>query len=133
MLVHFRKENFMKTKKLYKSNDDVSSVESLTVCVDDAAKMIGVCPRTVRKLTQSGDLPVIRIGNRVLYSRADLIKFVQQSSVRAVRGQGEQVGFTPSTVYPTLFNPIEWVIQRHEFESDIIRWNNPMLTVGRGR
>ena len=98
--------------KIFLNDDAVSSVEPLTVNIDDAAKMIGVCPRTVRKLTQNGDLPVIRIGNRVLYSRADIIEFVQQSSVREARGQNEQVGSTPGTIYSAVYNPIEWVIQR---------------------
>jgi len=60
--------------------EDVLSVEPLTVSVKEAAKMLGVCERTVRTLTKNGVLPVIRIASRVLYSREDLIEFVRQRS-----------------------------------------------------
>jgi excisionase family DNA binding protein len=60
--------------------ENVLSVEPLTVSVKEAAKMLGVCERTVRTLTKSGVLPVIRIASRVLYSREDLIAFVWQGS-----------------------------------------------------
>jgi len=60
--------------------ENVVSVETLTVSVKEAAKMLGVCERTVRTLTKSGVLPVIRLASRVLYSREDLIEFVRQGS-----------------------------------------------------
>jgi excisionase family DNA binding protein len=66
-------------KKLF-LNDDVSSVEPLTVDVRTAAKMLNVCERTIRNLTKNGVLPVIRIAGRVLYSREALIEFVRQGS-----------------------------------------------------
>jgi len=60
--------------------ENVVSVETLTVSVKEAARMLGVCERTVRTLTKSGVLPVIRVASRVLYSREDLIEFVRQGS-----------------------------------------------------
>ena len=60
--------------------EDVLAVEPLTVSVKEAAVMLGVCERTIRTLTKSGELPVIRIASRVLYSREDLIDFVRQRS-----------------------------------------------------
>jgi len=60
--------------------ENVLSVEPLTVNVKEAAKMLGVCERTVRMLTKNGVLPVIRIASRVLYSREGLIEFVRQRS-----------------------------------------------------
>jgi len=63
---------------MFREND--LSVEPLTVSVKEAAVMLGVCERTVRTLTKSGELPVIRIASRVLYSREDLIDFVRQRS-----------------------------------------------------
>ena len=60
--------------------ENVVSVEPLTVSVKEAARMLGVCERTVRTLTKSGVLPVIRVASRVLYSREDLIEFVRQGS-----------------------------------------------------
>ena len=58
-------------------NDDVSAVESLVVGVNEAAKMLGVCSKTVSNLTKRGELPVIRIAGCVRYSREDLIEFVR--------------------------------------------------------
>ena len=60
------------------------AVESLTVNAGGAAKMLGVCERTVRNLTKQGVLPVIRIASRVLYSIEDLTEFVRQRSKREI-------------------------------------------------
>ena len=60
--------------------ENVLSVEPLTVNVKEAARMLGVCERTIRNLTKLGELPVIRIASRVLYSREDLIEFIRQRS-----------------------------------------------------
>ena len=60
------------------------SVEPLTVNVAGAAKLLGVCERTVRTLTKQGVLPVIRIASRVLYSIEDLTEFVRQQSKKEV-------------------------------------------------
>ena len=68
------------TNERFMFREDVLSVEPLTVSVKEAAKMLGVCERTVRTLTKNGVLPVIRIASRVLYSREDLIEFVRQRS-----------------------------------------------------
>jgi len=76
-------------KKLF-LNDDVSSVESLTVDVRTAAKMLNVCERTIRNLTKRGELPVIRIVGCVRYSVDDLKEFVRQRSRR------EKVDCSPS-------------------------------------
>ena len=70
--------------------ENVVAVEALLVDVRMAAKMLGVCERTVRNLTKRGELPVIRIAGCVRYSREALIEFVQQQSRR------ESTGFTPS-------------------------------------
>ena len=60
--------------------NDVLSVEPLVVSVKEAARMLGVCERTVRTLTRDGVLPVVRIASRVLYSREALIEFIRQGS-----------------------------------------------------
>ena len=74
--------------------DGGMSVEPLLVDVKEVARLLSICERTVRTLTKGGELPVVKIGSRVLYSRADLIQFIQQRSVREVRGQSEQVAST---------------------------------------
>ena len=58
----------------------VSAVNSLTVSTEEAADLLGVCPRTVRNLTRRGELPVIKIAGCVRYSRECLIDFVRQGS-----------------------------------------------------
>jgi len=70
--------------------NDCLSVEPLTVNIRTAAKMLGICERTIRNLTKSGELPVIRIASRVLYRREDLIEFVQKRSQRDVSGNDNQ-------------------------------------------
>ena len=57
-------------------------IEPLTVNVKTAAKMLGVCEKTIRNLTKSGELPVVRIGSRAVYSREDLTEFVRTRSKR---------------------------------------------------
>jgi excisionase family DNA binding protein len=76
-------------KKLF-LNDDVASVESLTVNVRTAAKMLNVCERTIQNLTKRGELPVVKIAGCVRYSREVLIDFVRQGSRR------ESTDCTPS-------------------------------------
>ena len=64
-------------------------LEPLTVNAKTAAKMLGVCERTVRTLTKMGELPVVKILGRVLYRPDDLIEFVQQRTQRA-SGNGSE-------------------------------------------
>ena len=64
-------------------------LEPLTVNAKTAAKMLGVCERTVRTLTKMGELPVVKILGRVLYRPDDLIEFVQQRTQRAL-GNGSE-------------------------------------------
>ena len=56
--------------------------ESLLVDVKTAAKMLNVSERTLRTLTKRGELPVVKIMGRVLYSREELVEFVRQRSQR---------------------------------------------------
>jgi excisionase family DNA binding protein len=44
--------------------------------VRDAASLLGVSPKTVRRLIARGDLEAVRIGSRVLIREADLKAFV---------------------------------------------------------
>jgi len=52
-------------------------MESL-MTADQAAKALGVSPRTVWTLTQEGALTCVRIGRRVLYDPADVRTFVDR-------------------------------------------------------
>ncbi len=54
--------------------------EALVVDIRTAARLLGVCEKTVRNLTKRGELPVVRIMGRVLYRRVDLEDFVRRRS-----------------------------------------------------
>ena len=41
-------------------------MERLCVSVEEAADMLGICRTTAYKKTQSGELPTVRVGRRVL-------------------------------------------------------------------
>ena len=56
--------------------------EPLLVDVKTTAKLLNVCEKTVRNLTKLGELPVVKIASRVLYSRDDLIEFIRRRSKR---------------------------------------------------
>ena len=98
--------------------DEVASMEPLLVDVREVARLFNVCERTVRTLTKNGELPVVKLASRVLYSVEDLIEFVRQKSTR---DKSEPIDFTPSigTVYP--YHPMEWFIP-----------HRPVLTIGLG-
>ena len=61
---------------------DRPPVEPLIVDIQTAAELLNVSERTIRNLTRRGELPVVRIASRVLYSRTDLIEFIRQRSKR---------------------------------------------------
>lgn len=52
----------------------------LTYSVPQAAAVLGVSGATAWRLVQSGDLPVVRIGSRVLVGRARLEQWVAEHS-----------------------------------------------------
>lgn len=56
------------------------AVEPLTYNVPQAAQALGVHPMTIRNLVKRGDLPAVRIGDRVLIARKVLRKFVEEKS-----------------------------------------------------
>ena len=51
-------------------------MEPLLVSEREAGRLLGVTSRTVFSQRKSGQLPAIKIGSRVLYSRDDLAAFV---------------------------------------------------------
>jgi len=98
-----------KKHALLERNGDVS-VEPLLVDVKTVEKMLGICERTVRTLTKNGELPVVKLTSRVLYSVEDLIEFVRQRSTREAGDKSEPLDFTQGAALPTVYNPVEWVI-----------------------
>jgi excisionase family DNA binding protein len=52
------------------------------VPVRDAAKRLGISERTLWALTDAGEIPVVRIGRRVLYDLADLHEFIERAKTK---------------------------------------------------
>ena len=67
--------------------DNNVQIEPLTVNAKEAARLLGICERTLRTLTKSGELPVVRIMTRVLYSVEDLREFIRQRSKKESNGE----------------------------------------------
>jgi predicted site-specific integrase-resolvase len=57
-------------------------IEPLVVNAKTAARMIGVCERTLRTLSKQGDVPVVKIASRVLYRPEDLTEFIRLRTKR---------------------------------------------------
>ena len=55
-----------------------TTVERLTVTTGEAARMIGISERKVHELAKSGTLRCKRIGRRVLFSIAEIKRFVDE-------------------------------------------------------
>lgn len=53
-------------------------MDALLVARREAAVVLGVCLRTVDYLIARGELPVRRVGRRVLVPRSELEKFVRR-------------------------------------------------------
>lgn len=58
--------------------------DTILVAVPEAARLMGVSEDTIRALEGSGTLPSVRIGRRVLFSRAGL-------EAKALEWQGQEV------------------------------------------
>ena len=61
------------------STDDGHNTELETpilLSTRQAARLLGICERTLFSLTKKGDIPTVRIGRRVQYCREDLLEFV---------------------------------------------------------
>jgi len=56
------------------------AVEPLVYNVPQAAQALGVHPMTIRNLVKRGELPAVRVGDRVLIARDALRAFVGSKS-----------------------------------------------------
>ena len=68
--------------------------DTLLVSKRSASQMLSVSLRTIDNLVARGDLPVRRIGRRVLIARKTLVQFARsdhQTRQRGARTQGPQV------------------------------------------
>jgi excisionase family DNA binding protein len=51
---------------------------------DEAAKYLGISPRTLQRWTSERDLPSVRIGEVVRYDIRDLDEFMEQAKREAI-------------------------------------------------
>ena len=61
------------------STDDGQKAElesPILLSTRQAARLLGICERTLFSLTKKGEIPTVRIGRRVQYCREDLLGFV---------------------------------------------------------
>ena len=60
------------------------TTEKLTMSAQEAAEALGVSLPILRDLTHREDFPSLRVGRRVLVSRAGLERWVQEQAAKAV-------------------------------------------------
>ena len=61
---------------------DYQANRSILVGEAEAARILGISPRTMYSLRTSGQIPVVRVGNRVLYRTVTLEKFAADTENR---------------------------------------------------
>jgi excisionase family DNA binding protein len=61
-------------------------MESLTITVDEAAKLLGIGRSLCYELARSGKLPALRLGRRVVISRKGLEHLLEQSTTMITEG-----------------------------------------------
>ena len=59
------------------------SDEQLTITVEEAGKRLGISRATAYALANQGQLPVIRLGKRILVSRVGLERMVNEAETKA--------------------------------------------------
>lgn len=71
---------------------DVLSQTKILVGKKPAAELLDLSPRTIDYLVSGGELPVVRVGRRVLFRVADLEAFARSRSHRTGREQTDGGG-----------------------------------------
>lgn len=61
------------------SRDELAPLRSLVVSLDETATLLGVSHSTIKALVRDGQLPVIRIGSRVLVERSAIRAFIKSA------------------------------------------------------
>ena len=49
--------------------------------VEDVAKILGVCTKTIRRMVEAGDITSIRGGRQIRFSQDDLDRFIKRNRV----------------------------------------------------
>ncbi|MHB1772283.1 MAG: helix-turn-helix domain-containing protein [Acidimicrobiales bacterium] len=69
---------------------------SVLLPVPEAARLLRVSPRYLRTLVSRGDLPVVRLGRRVLIARSDLDALVAANRAPAVTAPRRRPAIRPA-------------------------------------
>ena len=69
--------------------------ESLTITIEDAARLLGISRGLAYEAARRGEMPVIRLGRRLLVPRAQLYELVGTSSFGKNGGTREEVDDQP--------------------------------------
>ncbi len=65
---------------------DSRSDDRLTLTVEEAGKMLGISRATAYQLANQGKLPAIRLGRRLLISKAGLERMVNEARTKTQTG-----------------------------------------------
>jgi excisionase family DNA binding protein len=83
----------------------VNHDEKLTVNVPEVAKLLGISRATAYALANSGQLPAIRLGRRLLVPRALLEQLLSEAGkpkTKTFPGDGKLIGKTQEFVFPAI-------------------------------
>jgi len=58
--------------------DEVGKIERLTLTVEEAARLLGISRGLAYEMARCGKLPVVRLGRRLLVSKAALERMLNQ-------------------------------------------------------
>lgn len=71
----------------------VNGPERLTLTVPEAAALLGVHPQTAYVWARRGDLPVLRLGGRLLVKKAELERMLGADGPRTIDNPDPGAGF----------------------------------------
>lgn len=64
----------------------MDNTEKITISIREASKMTGISKSTLYKRSAVGDLPILKIGSRVLIKRADFEKWLDGHARNSTKG-----------------------------------------------
>lgn len=66
--------------KIKAKPEEKTKIEKLTFTVAEAAAILGVCERTLRKYTKEGLISARKFGRRVLYLKEEIYRYLNEKS-----------------------------------------------------
>jgi excisionase family DNA binding protein len=62
---------------------------TLLLTLGEAARLLRVCKRTVERMASAGDLPVVYVGRLPRIPRAELMRWLERATAKAVKASEE--------------------------------------------